>query len=93
MVSNNIQLNSVKRSREVRNDPPPVLLFIQSLRIRGKYTTSILYDSGSNTSLITRALAKLLNLPKKLVGCWITIATREPEYVETYVYVFIDPFP
>ena len=85
-VVNNIELNNVHHSREVTDSPPPVLLFIQRLQLRGKYTTSILYDSGSNSSLITRSLAKLLNLPKRLVGCWITVATRDPEYVETYAY-------
>ena len=91
VINNGIEVNNVSHDVETNDDPPPVLLFIQKLRIRGKVTTSLLYDSGSNTSLITRALAKLLNLPKKLVGCWVTVATREPEYVETYVYELTVP--
>ena len=63
-----------------------MLLLIQRLLIRGKFTTSVLYDPGSNTSLITRELAKKQNLPRRQIGCWITVATHQSKYVETFVY-------
>ena len=80
IITNLVEVNNVSQGPEVSAEPPPVLLFIQSIMLRGKYKTSLLYDSGSNTSLIMRKLAKLLDLPWRLVGCWVTIATKAPTY-------------
>ncbi|MCP4117421.1 MAG: hypothetical protein GY737_18915, partial [Desulfobacteraceae bacterium] len=92
VITNNlVQINNVKTGLEQHIEPRPVLLFIQSVMLRGKIRTSLLYDSGSNTSLITRALAKLLNLPFKTVGCWVTVATKEAEFIETRVYEMVLP--
>ena len=86
-VINNVEVNNVQNSEmEVDADSLPVLLLIQRILLRGKYHTSVLYDPGSNTSLLSRALAKLLNLPRRRVGCWITVATKDSEYVETNQY-------
>ena len=50
-----------------------------------------MYDPGSNTSLITKALARLLNLPARKVGCWVTIATKEEEFIMTNAYELTFP--
>ena len=91
IISNLVEVNNVTKGPEVNIEPPPVLLFIQKLVLRGKHHISLLYDSGSNTSLVTRRLAKLLGLPRRKVGCWVTIATKAPEFVETYAYEMTFP--
>ena len=91
IISNLVQINNVAKGPEEHIEPRPVLLFIQSILLRGKFRTSLLYDSGSNTSLITRVLAKQLNLPFKKLGCWVTLATKSPEFIETKVYEMVLP--
>ena len=90
VLINSLEVNNVQHDEEI-HDPPPVLLFIQGILLRGKFNTSILYDPGSNTSLITKELAQLLGLPYKRVGCWVTVATKAPEYIETNAYTLILP--
>ena len=84
IITNLVEVNNVTRGPEVNTEPPPVLLFKQKLLLQSKHHVSLLYNSGSNTSLITRALAKLLNPSRRKVRCWVTIATKEPQFVETY---------
>ena len=91
IINNLVEVNNISKGPEVNIEPPPVLLFIQKLVLRGKHHISLLYDSGSNTSLITRRLAKLLGLPRRKVSCWVTIATKSPELVETYAYEMTFP--
>ena len=90
VLINSVKINNIKQDKEI-HDPDPVLLYIQGIQFRGKYNTSILYDPGSNTSLITKRLASQLSLPSRKVGCWVTVATKSSEFVETNAYTMILP--
>ena len=91
VLINSLEVNSVNQGENTHSDPLPVLLYIQGFCFRGKFHTSILYDPGSNTSLITRQLAKQLSLPSRRVGCWMTVATQDPVFVETNAYTMVFP--
>ena len=91
VLINSVEVNSLHQCPKAVIEPPPVLLYIQEIILRGKFKTSVLYDPGSKTSLITKALAKLLNLPARKVGCWVTIATKEEEFIMTNAYELTFP--
>ena len=75
-------------SSACNHGPPrqPVLLHLQDVTIRGQRTTLFL-DDGSNVSLITPEFAKKLGLEGKPIEVWMTLASKQPELVDSTMYV------
>ena len=68
VINNLVQINNVSKGPEEHIEPRPVLLFIQTILLRGKFRTSLLYDSGSNYSLFPGVPKGALERPTDPVG-------------------------